>query len=136
MNSKICNVIILDDCPARHKSADLLWPGCRIVHCYTYFHFLSEILKGTHFDIVALDHDLGDFRDADVGIPPTVHSFQSDPRPLNGCDAALWLTLNRSRAQFGDIIVHSANPHGAKRMMDTFAQAGWAGIIRKFIDVQ
>jgi hypothetical protein len=113
-------ILILDDDLDRHHSfARLFTPKHSTLHVQSVAKCV-EALRETRFDVVFLDHDLADFCDENT----EVGMYGS--RDLTGVDVALFMAkdLPEDRRP-GEIIVHSWNPAGAKRMVETLQGAGF-----------
>ena len=100
-------VMILDDNEFRHEYFNDVYLGFDVYHAYTYNEAIS-LLNKFKFDVVSLDHDLGDFHEPDV----------LDDYELTGLDVCDYIRHHLNPDHVPDeIIVHSANPAGAQRMM-------------------
>ncbi len=97
-------ILFLDDSQTRHDEFARIYSGHEIVHAYSARQVL-EALSREPFDLVSLDHDLGD-RDV-VG---------------DGLGVSAWI------AQFEwpdtEFVVHSVNPVGGRAMVQTLERAG------------
>ena len=96
--------LVLDDNPWRHKYFDDRLDG-EIVHVYSYSDAIGA-LNTQNFDAIYLDHDLGDFHN------PDKHAGKE----LTGYDVCRWMVDNDIDCP--NIVVHSANPVGARAMVD------------------
>ena len=59
-------VLVLDDVKHRHDVFDLLYGGDEVEHCYGYHDFCDKLDGDGPWDLVHLDHDLGDFKPTDT----------------------------------------------------------------------
>jgi len=72
-----------------------------------------EAVQANQFDVIFLDHDLGDL----VSDPDMEYGMYSS-RALNGADFADWLARHFSDIEDKpDVIIISVNPAGVTRMM-------------------
>jgi CheY-like chemotaxis protein len=86
-----------------------------------------EALKETKYDLVYLDHDLADFC-AENKIPGMYGSQE-----LTGVDVARFMANDLPIEQRPkEVVVHSWNPDGAKRIVDTLKDAGFNVRYQKF----
>lgn len=127
-------VLILDDNIYRYRAACAKWPEAAVTWAQHYGDFMQILQQDPVWDLITLDHDLGDFAAADRGVPPSPYpEAEVAPRELNGNDAATWMLLNRESLQVTMVGVHSANPQGAENIQATLKDAGWLPI-RYFLD--
>jgi len=102
-------VLILDDDLARHHLLGtwLDWKfGAEHVSLHSEYEKDGAIvaLARQEFDLIYLDHDLGD-----------------GSRDASGAHVARWLSEHPDSQRDAKIIVHSMNPPGAQRMMGWLA---------------
>lgn len=96
-------ILILDDMPARHEVLARRYPDAERVHVHTFGEAVSALATG-RFDLVLLDHDLGEERTG-YHVALAIADLPPELLPL-------------------DAVVHSHNPVGAERMRDVLADAG------------
>lgn len=60
-------VLILDDDDERHQYFAEIYGGQEVVHVRKYSEALSALDSQRPFDVIQLDHDLGDFGPAEYG---------------------------------------------------------------------
>lgn len=96
-------VLFLDDEDWRHRVADERWSEAELWHARTVQQFRNA-LDGWRFDVVSLDHDLGDGEDGKAAVRHLV-GLELDPKPR--------------------VIVHSWNPVAAPIMVDDLIRAGF-----------
>lgn len=103
------NVLVLEDSQDRaqkfHDALDSV-SNLYIVDCARDAISLLEIL---HFDWAFLDHDLGG--------QVMVNEIEN-----TGYEVALWLKQHQDRMP-DNVVIHSMNPAGSKRMHDALPQA-------------
>jgi hypothetical protein len=107
-------ILILDDLKIRHDIFAERYQGNELVHCYTYTSLIKEL--DNQFDIIHLDHDLGEGVQAD-----TYEGYNGNQIAYNGMDVAVEIA---KRGFDGQIIIHSLNPEGSRRMRHTIGKAG------------
>ena len=105
------NVLILDDTKERHDAYGRMYSGHNVVHVYRYTQCIDELSRGG-WDIVHLDHDLGD----DVINADTVIDGRGRTRLLTGLDVVRWLGGCDDEMLPKRVIVHSVNPVGGADM--------------------
>lgn len=115
-------ILILDDNMDRHEAFARHYIGHDVQHVT---HALSCIaaLGAARFDIVHLDHDLGDFESENGEADYWVDGWGSR-REYNGQNVALALVDLPDELLPGQVIIHSVNPEGARRMLAIVANAG------------
>lgn len=116
------NVLILDDNLARHREFDRILTGIPRKHVYTAPQAIAALRDNPPFDLVCLDHDLGDFE----------NRFLRDD-PGTGADVALFINLHLDRSKYPKkVMVHSWNTEGAKRMSDLIRRVGIPVTVKPF----
>jgi hypothetical protein len=106
-------ILILDDDSTRHEHFRKLLPDCNRTHTYTAQEAIWCLQKNDPFDLVLLDHDLGDY--------PT----PGENIPLNevagtGQEVAEFIALHLERDRYPKkIIIHSWNAPASKNMLET-----------------
>jgi len=114
-------VLVLDDNVFRHDTFDRTYdgPDDEVVHSYRYFHFLHLLLT-CKWDLVHLDHDLGDFvDDAD-----TYYDGWGKKQEYNGQHAAMRICELEDDRLPDRVIIHSVNPAGARAMKSMLFRRG------------
>lgn len=110
-------VLILDDDPDRHKVFDKILPNCEVYHAYTDIEAIAFLEHCGPFELVCLDHDLGDYS---VG-----ESLPLGDLAGSGMDVAEFIALHLEREKYPKkIIIHSWNSSGARRMLATLFPTG------------
>ena len=109
-------ILVLDDIEYRHKVFDQVYQGDTIDHAYTYTDFCNKLQSG-RYDLVHLDHDLGDFVTGDRYIDGWGHS-----REYNGQHAAM--KVCEMQTPPSKVIIHSVNPGGSRAMLQMLTRAG------------
>jgi hypothetical protein len=104
-------VLIVDDACERHTGLGVEYSDHLLDHAYTYQEAI-DLLRSNLYDLVCLDHDLGDFRN---GVERTGYSVA--------------LFMAEFQIKTGEIRVHSHNPVGAKAIMDLSRRHGLASRI-------
>lgn len=100
------SVLILDDEQGRHDVFDVWLEEHAVKHAYSVQSAVAFMFN-TKFDVVFLDHDLGEGR-------PT------------GYEIAKWMATEMSKTKWpGLVVIHSLNPFGAERMHSTLREAGF-----------
>jgi CheY-like chemotaxis protein len=96
-------VLILDDEPARQTLLGMKWANHDVVQAWTASEAILA-LNDDPFDVVSLDHDLGPASRGD------------------GTRVARYIAAMTPERRPAVALVHSANPVGAKAMMDILAR--------------
>ena len=109
-------VLILDDIQHRHNVFDTIYQGHQVAHAYLYTDFCDKLNQGT-WDLVHLDHDLGDF----VDNADTYVDGWGNIREYNGGHAAMRVC---ELDYLPKVIIHSVNPVGAKIMRQMLERRG------------
>lgn len=112
-------ILILDDVKYRHDVYDKLYGDDDVFHSYTFSDFLSKLDNGP-WDLIHLDHDLGDF----VDNPDLYTDGWGKIREYNGTDASDRICNLPDNKLPKRIVVHSINPVGARRMVDMLKHRG------------
>ena len=94
-------ILILDDDSGRHKVFNRKLIGHAVDNVFEA-HEAIDLLKGDKYDIVFLDHDLGNKSMVASG-------------PGTGYEVAQWLRDNPDK-QPNQVVIHSFNPVGAKNI--------------------
>lgn len=123
-------ILILDDIRFRHDSFDRIYEGDDVRHAYKYSHFIY-LLNGVVWDIVHLDHDLGDFvDDADTYV-----DGWGKTREYNGQHAAMRICELSDGMLPKHVIIHSVNPEGARAMKSMLENRGLSVVWEPFADL-
>lgn len=117
--------LILDDMNIRHKNLKTrltldvgeighVGPDVEVFHAHRFFEAV-KLVQQHEFDIMCLDHDLGDKDPANADRAPTFHGYAGGaPKHLTGADFCDWLVQSGNIPD--TVWIHSANPAGAKNM--------------------
>lgn len=116
---KPMRILILDDDDRRHSAYDVMYAGHEIEHAYNYIAFLDAIYEGSPWDIVYLDHDLGDHISGDTYVDGWGNS-----REYNGVHAANRICELVDDQLPKNVIIQSINPHGARVMLNILERRG------------
>lgn len=116
------NILILDDDSLRHHAFDNYYKAYTpLTHVYKYRECVENLLNG-NWDIVHLDHDLGEeIEDPDMKVDGWGKAVQ-----FTGLDVVRWLVDRKDHDLVSKIIVHSMNPAGGQKMYDELADAGFS----------
>lgn len=106
-------ILFLDDDEERHRRFRSAHIGCDVTFCFTYEACIAA-LAGPRFDRAHLDHDLSDM--AAAGMPA--------PGELNGQDVARFIAGMPPDARPMEIVVHSFNDDGRRKMGRILVDAG------------
>ena len=104
-------ILILDDDSSRHIIFAKRFAGHELTHTFDAWEAL-ELMKTTKFDLVQLDHDLGQFEYVPYKVEVT------GTEVANGMAQGL---LPENRPDM--VVIHSWNPAGARRMLDILREA-------------
>lgn len=113
------SVLILDDIKDRHDTFDRMYGVGNCVHSYTYSDFLEKLLASP-YDLIHLDHDLGDF----VVNADTYVDGWGKTQEYNGVHAAIRICELVDHLLPKKVIIHSVNPEGARAMLSTLRRRG------------
>lgn len=94
-------ILILDDREIRHEYFRNKWGKFELTHVYTAKECIEK-LENNNYDLITLDHDLGDEEMVESG-------------PNTGYEVAKWLAQHPEK-QPGWIYLHSLNSVGRKNM--------------------
>jgi CheY-like chemotaxis protein len=115
-------VLVLDDDPERHDWFRR-WYGSLD---YTAVHTATQAIQaldGARFDVIFLDHDLGDF----------ATDRASGWTNSTGYDVVQFMVSELPEAKRPELVaIHSWNPAGAQRMQDALMASGIRAILRPF----
>lgn len=113
-------ILVLDDIRFRHDTFDHVYDQDDVYHAYTYSDFLAQLHNGSPWDLLHLDHDLGDF----VNDPDTYVDGWGIKREYNGQHATSRVCELSDELLPKRVIVHSINPAGAKAMCGMLERRG------------
>ncbi len=113
-------ILILDDMKIRHDTYAERYAGNDIVHTYNFFAFLDALHEQSPFDLIHLDHDLGDF----VTNPDYWVDGWGHKREFNGQNASFEVARLDDELLPSQVIIHSINPVGAKAMFEIIKKKG------------
>lgn len=113
-------ILVLDDDAYRHRTYAKLYDGDEVIHTWTYSEFAVSFVNGSPWDIVHLDHDLGDL----VTTPDTWVDGWGHRRLRTGRDAAGVITAVPDDKLPRKVIVHSVNPVGARAIVSDLKARG------------
>jgi hypothetical protein len=108
-------ILILDDVEHRHNVFDDIYQGHEVIHAYTYSDFWEKLVEGI-WDLIHLDHDLGDAVNADTYVDGWGYV-----REYNGGHAAMRVCEMDNPPK---VIIHSVNPVGSKTMFQMLERRG------------
>ena len=115
-------ILILDDDLTRHQDFARRYAGHERLHVATVDQFESALSRGP-FQLVHLDHDLGDY----------VRGMSGIEYERTGVEAAKMLAACRwCEDEDVQVIIHSWNPEGARRMRAILTDAGLSAILEPF----
>lgn len=122
-------VLVLDDDDIRHEWFKEYFKDFEAQHVYTVDGAITALIADPQYDFVFLDHDLNDnhkYRsvkkiDGD-NIPDYVGPCTVE---LTGVDVAIFIArILEPGKRPKEVVVHSWNPPGAERMIQTLRDAG------------
>lgn len=119
-------ILILDDMDVRHSGFAKVFADLDRTHVYFFSDTIDALNTKGPFDVVYLDHDLGDFRVAEKN---------EYDRPYTGHDVALYIArvLDPDKRP-GRVVVHSWNPDGARAMRQVLQDAGIPAVCLPYSD--
>jgi len=103
-------ILILDDERVRHEHFSEVYRDHDVVHVETYSQFVHELERGSPWDLIHLDHDLGP--------GDSYLDGWGDMQFFTGLHAAIRVCELHDHQLPIEVIVHSVNPLGAQYMMD------------------
>ena len=124
-------ILILDDLKVRHDTFQKMYAEHEVVSVYKYFDFCAQI-QDKKWDLIHLDHDLGEFEGADYRI-----DGWGSRRDYTGQDAAFRLivvTTHNPDLMPDKVIIHSVNPD-AEKMKHDLTKAGFNVVWEPFGDL-
>jgi CheY-like chemotaxis protein len=124
-------ILILDDNKHRHDVFAARFADDERVHCYSYSQAIAALSDS--FDVIFLDHDLGEFH-----TPDTWESYGGKMIEYTGLDVAKAVADHyRGWAGIDDlprVVIHSVNPVGAPVMRDVLQDCGFSVVWDPFSD--
>jgi hypothetical protein len=109
------NILIVDDQQLRHYKFIKDYPNDNLFHAYN-FDSATKLLDGQKFDLIMLDHDLGDYSGTFAEGRPG--------KELTGYDVALYLVRVVPDTNWPEyVMIHTLNNVAAwdiKRLLNTF----------------
>lgn len=121
-------ILILDDEQSRHDVFRRVYAGEIVISCQNYADFTNELLYGSPFDLIHLDHDLGD---EESGATCFVDGF-GDTVAFTGLHAVdLIYSLPEDKLP-ARVIVHSNNSVRAPMMVADLKRAGIEAVWEPF----
>jgi len=123
-------ILILDDMDLRHNYFAKLFDGNDITHAFSFSQFLKSLNAKSPFDLVCLDHDLGEFEDCDHWT-----DGKGNKREFNGQHAAIKIIDLPDELLPKQVLIHSMNPSGAKFIYDIIKSRGIPVVIRSFANI-
>jgi len=102
-------ILILDDEQVRHDDLAVFYGGHEVTHTTTYNQFVRELVSGSPWDLIHLDHDLGP-GDSYLDGWGNMQFFTGQHAAIRVCE------LHDDQLP-GEVIVHSVNPLGANYMV-------------------
>lgn len=112
-------ILILDDDDHRHSVYAKTYSTHSVAHARSYRQFVDLLRQGSPWDLIHLDHDLGDFESADSYI-----DGWGTAREYNGVDAARALCSLKDHELPYEVIIQSVNPDGAISMRQMLQRRG------------
>jgi CheY-like chemotaxis protein len=105
-NTSHGQVLILDDDENRHIEFDRILRGYKVIHVYSASEAINALQNSPPFDLISLDHDLGEFNNSHVYLDPG-----------DGTEVAEFINLHLEHDRYPKrVMIHSWNPEGARRM--------------------
>lgn len=118
--------LVLDDSDERHtRFAASLSGVCELTHARLFSEFTAALRQ--RFDVVYLDHDLGDEIDQEK-----IPGMYGGDRVVDGTDAAALLCDLPAALRPSRVVVHSWNWSGAQRMMKALRDADYAVHVEQY----
>lgn len=112
-------ILVLDDLEQRHKLIHDLYPEHELVHTYTYTQFIDQLQL--EWDIIYLDHDLGDVC--------TYIDGWGNICGYNGLHAVMRIC---EIGKLTKVIIHSSNSVGAQAMLQMLLRFNIEAIWKPF----
>ena len=121
-------ILILDDADVRHKYFAKYYKCESIQHVKTLKEFVKHLDLGSPWDLIHLDHDLGDFTDGDT----FVDSYGAI-KEYNGQHAAQMIIDLSDDMLPKQVIIQSVNPEGARRIKQIIQARGIPVVWHPFV---
>lgn len=121
-------ILILDDMELRHNAFANFFRGHDVTHAFTFSEFVDFLNESSPFDLICLDHDLGDF----IKNPDFWLDSQGRKREFNGQHAAVKVTELPDDMLPRQVLIHSINPVGAQAMLKIIRNKGLNVIVKPF----
>lgn len=112
-------ILILDDDDTRHTTYDMRYVGHDVFHTYNYIAFTDELHSEFQWDLIHLDHDLGDLMSGD-----TYEDGWGITREYNGVHATNRICELPDGFIPKKVIIQSINPHDSRVMMNLLERRG------------
>lgn len=108
---ELMKILILDDDIIRHRTFQKRYSNHYVKHVQTYGHFIHELINNSPWDLIHLDHDLGDEIEGDFYVDEwgTKKQYTGRHAAQKICDLDKNLLPTK-------VIIHSLNPSGAQTM--------------------
>jgi CheY-like chemotaxis protein len=115
-------VLILDDNESRHREFQKILADSERTHVWTASQAIDALRDNPPYDLLCLDHDLGDQRNRLLLTPPG-----------DGADVAVFINIKLEKNKYPKrVLIHSWNPTGAQRMADLIRSVGINVIVKPF----
>jgi CheY-like chemotaxis protein len=115
-------VLILDDDENRHSEFERILHDVSRLHVYTATQAIAALRDNAPYDLVCLDHDLGDCQNRMLATEPG-----------DGTQVAQFINLHLERSHYPKkVMIHSWNPAGRRRMADLILAVGIPVTIKPF----
>ena len=115
-------VLILDDDENRHAEFERILHGTSRLHVYTAAQAIAALRDNAPYDLVCLDHDLGDCQNRMLAVEPG-----------DGTEVALFINLHLERRQYPKrVLIHSWNHAGRERMAELIRAVGIPVAVKPF----
>jgi hypothetical protein len=109
------NILILDDLNYRHETFKRVYSGHNVVSVTKFSQFVEQLAND--WDLIHLDHDLGDFTNADTYV-----DGWGNLREYDGCHAAK--SICELDKYPNKVIVHSINASCSPVMVKMLQRVG------------
>lgn len=124
-------ILIVDDQPERHEGFLRIFSdnafSHTLYHAWTYIQAI-DMMRTKEFDLICLDHDLGDLDDGQEAVTVNSPNFKLNYKPdfyidsfcqtrsyYDGRDICEWMVESLKYSP-SKILIHSWNPDGAAEM--------------------
>jgi CheY-like chemotaxis protein len=115
-------VLILDDDENRHREFDRILHGLSLLHVYTAAQTISALRDNAPYDLVCLDHDLGEHENRALVA-----------KPGDGTEVALFINRHLEHSHYPKrVLIHSWNSAGRQRMADLIRAVGIPVTVKPF----